>query len=346
MDVLAFPARGWLTARRADALRTRYAQLAAELDECRAAYRRLEREAGQARVDADGYRAAFLALQEEAGHSRREADGYKGAYAEAATEASRYRMLLRGATPPARGRQFVYLHVQKTGGISLLDFLGRQFEWYRTLWVFSPAEFDAHPPEEVGHFDRVCGHFSARNLAACRPGAFRATVLRDPADRLLSCYGYFRGYEGHPRGSIRHAVGSAKSNGLLDFLRDPTPEVRMHLRDHQAHCLAGDWAAPDDRPPADLRDDAVAALGGFDWVGRTEHLDADVGRLCRLTGWTPPDRLGRLNVTASRRKADELTPAEREAIAELVEVDHEVYAAANRLVAERGAAAGHLPAAA
>ena len=316
------------------ALNARLAQAEQDRDGYRKSYLKLESEVGQARADAQGYRESYLKLESEVGQARAEAEGYKGAYQHASTEQSRFRCLLREAPAPVgRPRQFVFLHIQKTGGISLLEFFGQHFEWYRTLWVFSPAELESYAPTEIAHFDRVCGHFSARNLASVRPDAFLCTFLREPVDRVISCYWYFRSYRGQMRESIRHAVESARSKTFLEFLQDCTPEVRMHLANHQAHALAGDWAAPDDRPAADLLASALEALSRFDSIGLTEDIDASLTRLCQLTGWTPPSRLGRLNVTAQRQHVGDLSPAELEMVHELTAVDAAVYRAAKAQIA-------------
>jgi hypothetical protein len=258
-----------------------------------------------------------------------ERDGYKDAYQSACTELSRFRELLRLADrSPRRSRQLVFLHIQKTGGNSVLEFVGSRFEWTRVLQMYSPAEFDAYHPAEVPHFDLVCGHIAARNLAACCPDALLCTFLREPIDRTLSVYWYFRTYTGRTRDSIRHVLESARSKSLLEFLRDPTPEVRMHIVDHQTRALAGDWQTFDDRPPRELVADALLTLDQIQCVGVVERIEQGVDHLCWLTGWTPPLSIGRLNVSPTRQRVDELTVAELDALREITTLDAEVYGAA------------------
>ena len=242
---------------------------------------------------------------------------------------SRFRSLLRlGEPASSRDRQLVFLHIQKAGGNTVLNFIGQHFLESHNLQVYSPAEFDAYHPAEVPHFDLVCGHITARNLAAVRRDALLCTFLREPIDRVLSCYWYFRGYSDQKRASIRYAVESAKSNSLLGFLRDPTPEVQMHIFNHQARALAGDWQVFDDRPAADLLADALSMLEQFHCVGVTEQIDRGVEHLCRLTGWKSPPPLDRQHATPYRQRIEELTAAELEALRELTALDVEVYRAA------------------
>ena len=260
--------------------------------------------------------------------TRRDLTGHKGALHEALTNVSRYRDLLRIAERPAgRGRQLVYLHIQKTGGNSLLNFVASHFPWSSVLQVYSPAEFDTHPRSEVAHFDLICGHITARNLSAVAGDAIRCTVLREPVDRTLSSYWYFRTYKSTPPESIRHAVASAKANSLTEFLRNRTPEVRRHVVNHQAHCLAGDWSCR--MLGADeLLAAAIENLHTFHWVGITEQLDEGARQLAQVMGWDLPARLSKENVTPCRQHADELRSTELNLIQELVMADSELYRAA------------------
>ncbi len=284
----------------------------AELDTTRA-----ERDA--VRVELDTTRTELAAARGELEELRRNHD-------EAAAHLARGRFLLRGLAPVGvRPRQFVFLHVQKTAGISVLERLGRVFSYLRTAWVFSPAELDAYEAAELAHYDFVCGHFTARNLAQARPGAFACTVLREPVERAVSAYWYWRAYQGPTRRVNRAAVAAAKRMSFLDFLRDPDPEVRWHLDGHQCHAVVGDWTAPQPLPPADLVAAAVAGLDRFDFVGATERLQESLEAACRAAGLPAPGPVGRMNPTPARPRVEELTTAERDLAAEVCAADAALY---------------------
>jgi hypothetical protein len=324
-------------ARDRDGYRNAYEQLASELGTVRSealgyktADLQIEGELGAARADAAGYKAAYDTLASVVGAAQSEVAGCRAALSETTTELSRFRALLRVSAPPADQRPpFVFLHIEKTGGITLAQFFGKHFRWERALSAYSPAELDEYPAAELAHFDYIGGHLTARNLAAIRPDALVCTFLREPIDRVVSAYWYFRTYSGRLRESIRHAVEAARVQPLLEFVRNRTPEVRRHVADQQAWALAADWFAPDDRSPTALRDAALEGLARCACVGVTEELDAGVCRVCLATGWTPPSgQLGRSNATPSRQRVEELTSDERAAIEEITASDAEVYRAA------------------
>lgn len=250
---------------------------------------------------------------------------------EIAAHLARNRHLLSQCIPRGtRPRQFVFLHIQKTAGISLLERLGQVFSYLRTAWVFSPAELDVFQPSELAHYDFVCGHFTARNLSLVRPGAFRCTFLREPVERVVSAYWYFRGYEGQPRGVTRAAVLAAKRMSFVDFLRSPEPEVRWHLAGHQCEAIAGDWTNPRSLPPADLVAEAEAGLARFDFVGVSERLQACLDEICRLAELPDLGPVRQMNTTATRPRVDELTATERDLVTEVCATDTQLYTIVRR----------------
>jgi hypothetical protein len=297
------------------------------------AVRRLEDRIVSLTAERDRLAAELTATREDAARTTAGQAAASGGLAglrrdleETAAHLGRARYQLRQVAPAGtRPRQFVFLHIQKTAGISLLERFGREFSYLRTAWVFSPGELDAYESAELAHYDFVCGHFTARNLAQARPGAFACTFLREPVERAVSAYWYFRSHEGLPRRVTRAAVAAAKRGSFLDFLRDPDPEVRWHLDGHQCHAVSADWTAPRRLPPADLVAAAVAGLDRFGYVGVTERLPECLAELCRAAGLPDLGPPGRVNATAGRPRAEDLTPAERAAAAEVCATDAELY---------------------
>jgi len=300
---------------RADALGRLHAQLATanvDLLGYRAAL-------SQTTTDLTGYKGAYEKTAAELA-------GYRSAYEQTSAELNRCRLFLRDSVRQDRaGLRLGFLHIQKTGGISLLQFLGKRFAEWRTLWVFSPRELERYHAAELAHFDFVCGHYSYCNVFPLRDRRSLCTFLRDPVDRVLSCYWYFRTYRGAIRDIIAAGVAAARDKNLLDFLADDHPEVRYHVANHQTHVLADDWTRPGQPAGAHALEAATRHLDEFACVGLTERMEESVDLLCRVLGWSRTESLARLNQTPFRQSADEIRPTERDRILELNALDVALY---------------------
>lgn len=321
---------GWRSRAEVERLRAAVAEAADALHQAERERDAVRRAYGEACRDRDGYRTAYdLTCGER--------DGYKRAYDGTCLQVNRYRQFLADSTrrrpcPP----QFLFLHLAKTAGHAVLSDLGRRFDPARALAVGTPAQLDAHTPGELEQYDFVYGHFGWRNLAALRPDRVACTFLREPVDRVVSLYWYYRCEDGligeHvPAGELPEEVARARRMDLIDYVRDDHPAVRRRVRDYQTHALADDWDA--DRPAdGEALARAVANLRALDFVGVTERLDGGLAALAGRMGWEPPaGPRGRVNATPRRPRVADLTAAERAAVEEVTRLDAELYREAVRL---------------
>jgi len=190
----------------------------------------------------------------------------------------------------------IFLHIPKTGGLTLRHFLLRQYrggaafdhydEWMRPIDQQSrmnpPAEgqngrfledFWSLPPDRQARV-RVCtGHFSFgihEHLPA--PNTY-ITMLREPIDRTLSGYHYRRTLR-LPDLSLREYVGDP--GGV------PDPQTRR--------VAGGEWArgSSDTRGMLDAAKENLSAH--FDMVGITERWDETLDLLEILKERTQIDR--------------------------------------------------------
>ncbi|HTW28811.1 MAG TPA: DUF4214 domain-containing protein [Acetobacteraceae bacterium] len=260
-----------------------------------------------------------------------------------ATDAAPYGNPLRiWSGPPV-----AFLHLEKTAGNSVLDVLLDRFHPLqinrdpgrtRPPHLYLPCPEDAAPALIWGHYDLP----TLRRLGGDR---FIFTFLREPAERILSLYHFWRSQDpAEMPPDERHAgVRAAQALGLADFLRSRDPEVRDHIDNLYARRLTGCYATGAARDPlmADpegVLADARAALAGLDFVGVTEAFDAGLAALAARLGLPPVREAPRVNVLADmqadpgtpfRPLAQEpVTPVIRAALDQLTRLDARLYAIA------------------
>jgi hypothetical protein len=170
----------------------------------------------------------------------------------------------------------------------------------------------------------------ARERPLPRPpaaGAAAFTFLRDPVDRALSAYRYFRGY-----GPARLRAAGAHPRlerccelTLGEFLTAEPDVGRAYFGNLQTWLLSRD--EPPFTPPwrpltrQDL-DAAKRALDQMAFVGLTERFAESIAALCRRCDWPEPDAPPHENRTGRGEAAD---AAARAALAEWTTLDAELY---------------------
>ncbi len=188
-------------------------------------------------------------------------------------------------------RPISFLHVEKTAGTSLLAVIGRQFH----PGQIDPDPCRASPPhlvtpftpnasERIRYYPLVWGHYDLPSLRRLDPGRFVFTMLRTPADRLVSLYYYWRSidpaYLGGPQDNPQ--VRAAHQLGLLDFLRCDDALIVNFIDNVYVRRLLGLYAQPGDDPLHQqdaVLDRALTALDSLDFVGITEKADESARRL-------------------------------------------------------------------
>jgi hypothetical protein len=238
----------------------------------------------------------------------------------------------------AEPQRFFFVHMQKTGGVSLYVRLQREFG-ERGVY---PDAGDGDPvdvsPQLIlpvllerwaarrDEIRAVTGHFPLCTIELLDADFTAFTVLRDPVDRTLSY--------------LRHHRETTPADGELsleEIYEDPR-RFRHFIENHMVKMLS--LRKEELRPSAMMAmvefdegrlDTAIAALEGMDTFGLQEELEAFAERLERLYGW----RLGppvRENVTAPA----EVPSSFRRRIAEDNRLDVELYERARELLRERG----------
>ena len=113
-----------------------------------------------------------------------------------------------------------FLHLPKTGGTSLSDFIRSHISDSKVCPEFLNF-YDKFSDEDLKKYDFYSGHFDFKTLSRFPPKTFKFTILRKPKDRICSLYYFWKSYkdsviEMHDLKGPR----IAKSHTFIDFLMD------------------------------------------------------------------------------------------------------------------------------
>ena len=235
----------------------------------------------------------------------------------------------------SRNRCIVFLHIPKTGGVTLR----RALKWkYPSRMLYEetlskPLEaLDQVPLSERERARVVSGHLHYGVHEYIPRECEYITVLREPVARVVSSYHYILGHSKH----WLHADLMRASDPLEELLRiDPSVD------NHQTRMVSGrgggEIASRTAKPlGSDALEQAKRNLERFLVVGLTERFDETFILLRRALGWRLP-----YYVTANVASGPKpMTESARELIRERNQLDLELYRFADELlsaaVAEQG----------
>lgn len=230
----------------------------------------------------------------------------------------------------------LFLHIPKTAGVTIHDLAKRQYPAGATFIVNSDPyqtieDLAAWPPEERRKLRYIGGHFSyGFHRRFARPCQY-ATMLRDPAELLVSCYHYIKRRPGHPD-------NLALVKGKVPFELWLQREWCGHIDNHQLRCMLAKW------PPEPItRDDLELAkrllAEEFAAFGLVDRFDESLLFLQDAFGWRDLAYTKR-NVFRRDSDADVLTPEARALIAQHHAMSIELVAFARQLFEARVQARG------
>lgn len=226
-------------------------------------------------------------------------------------------------------RPLLHVHIPKCGGMSVDRLLVRAFP------VGGVRRLEHHPDRiadnliDLGRHACYSGHvaYRFRDHLPAETAAF--TFLRDPVDRAVSAFHYFRwlGPTGLAAAGASPALFRSCELSLLDFLKAEPDAARANLGNVQTWMLSRTDMPSETGDPLTAGDLAIAlqALGEMAFVGLTEQFDESIAGLCRRCGWPAPDAAEHVNRTPGRPRLTALDPATLAAVRELTALDAELY---------------------
>jgi hypothetical protein len=254
--------------------------------------------------------------------------------------------------PSSPRRGIAVLHIEKTAGTSLGAYLMQLFPHSSRADSHDglPAHLFVPLPVDTAITPVLRGHFDLPTLRRVGGQRFTILLLREPRERLLSLYRFYRSKElaTIPPEQLHVGFTAAHECDLLTFLNHPCPEVRDTFSNIYVRRLTGLYATGATRDP--LEEDgegalaaAIEALNGIDFVGVVEQMDLSMNRLAATLGRPPLAEVPRENVLADllgkpdsgfqQYEREPLTPEVEAALERHTRLDSLIYRLALRRLA-------------
>jgi Wzt C-terminal domain/Sulfotransferase family len=228
-----------------------------------------------------------------------------------------------------------FIHVPKTAGTSVLSVMSAHFGAGNVFHVEESRFWTVPIAYLLRRHPIIAGHFSVRYLSnEVLESVFVFTFLRDPLERLLSQYGYFRGLSHE---SNDPEIACARTQDLAEILRFRINSGRFTpWTNWQTKIFSG----CDAHQPAtsETLSRAKHNLEQLAFVGIQDELREGVATLLRIWGGTDLLELPNLNRTVERLPNHVLDTETRCLIEESNWLDRELYLHARQLWRSR-----HLP---
>jgi hypothetical protein len=222
-------------------------------------------------------------------------------------------------------RRVVHMHVPKTAGTALRIAFEQQYQPARRFTDFNEAKYKDIDPAQ---YDFFSGHFGF-NVAE-RLGGEIVTVLRNPVDRFMSVYYFWRQlHETGVERSSNTVLASRFSLGQFALIKDhPGLLEECHNRVTWQIAFGSNLSQRQFLRSKGCDDDAVysmatANLAKTAAVGVQEDLRSFTAQLKAKFGIDLA--LKRINITKQRPAVAEMSVATRRAIQDWVYMDTELY---------------------
>jgi hypothetical protein len=235
-----------------------------------------------------------------------------------------------------RRQEFVFVHIPKTAGTSIRALLAECFRPEDVSPAFRVQPIDAEVAQHLAAFAVISGHISWADIAEHFPTRRLITFLRDPIDRCLSVYGYFRERTDRPLipldqiqglNSGEEAVALARQLDPDDFFCSNHPHVLQSI-DNRMVWQLGHHARYENRhqvPPAEALARAITNLKAFSFVGFYERLNEETSRLPATLGAVGQHSLPVLNPTLRPLHRTDISPRVLTALQRRTELDRRLY---------------------
>ena len=227
--------------------------------------------------------------------------------------------------------KYLFDHIHKSGGSSIhsvfTTILG--IENVSPLINFKRL---SNALAESKRFQLIQGHFKFMPGDRLPVDRLAASVLRDPVDRCLSTYFYYRHDTLDKKGAEFKSINLAKSLTLIEYVNCEDLSVLEHLENFQTkHFSELKFDGQLTRSSDLMLKMAKQALEEYDLVGVNESLNDFIDVLCYQWSWPLVEAVPRLKVTSTRPYKQDIKPEILKKLRALNELDIELYETAKAM---------------
>lgn len=188
-------------------------------------------------------------------------------------------------SPDFGTRRVFFMHVAKTGGISFAHLLRSAFRPEEICPPPSGGGFWRHDPADVAHYRLFIGHFGSDFIDAVDGGGYKITIVRDPRQRVVSLYDFWRSIPPEWSESLHEddfdAPAFARSMSFSEFLETKNVMVWPSFTNAMARQLVGTDYHKLEVDECAAQTEAQKRLSRFDLVLTTEELSRAQPHLAR-----------------------------------------------------------------
>lgn len=212
---------------------------------------------------------------------------------------------------------YIFVHIPKTAGLSIRKLFEATFGPENVSQPFVVSKIDDRERDRLQQYRMISGHISEIDVRQF-PDRQLITFLRDPIDRCLSIYSFYRNHTGQPLIALSDITNTNRSDEAISLARqlDPNdffecnhPHVVQNLHNRMVWQLGihADYSYRATANDEDAFREALANIARYYFVGFFEELAEDVRRL--QSRWDGAGEVGlpSLNRTSNRLQRSDLS---------------------------------------
>lgn len=225
----------------------------------------------------------------------------------------------------SRPKKLLFEHIPKSGGTTVTDFLKSQYSNEKIFCIAhntskSISDFKCLPEEKRFSYDLIVGHGAHQLRRYSHPEILKATIFRDPVDRIISHYFYVLR-------TPKHRLYKEVTNNRISLVDYATsgPSGKELRNNYVTRFLQ----IPADEAEKNAEESITRAYNlirkEYAVIGLLDHLDAAMNTLAKSAHFHNQFVPKRLNVTNDRPKLKEIDQAVIRTIEEVNFLDVRLY---------------------